>query len=454
MSWFPAEKSPDAGRNLPGHHSLHRGARQSGRVAKVRLLVLPAVILIVGGGVFLLQEEWGFGTEPEPPYDGYRYEAIGDSITFGLNFNFTVDAENRPSRTARAYQGWPDLLGEMLTKRTGVNTSVLNEGHPGDRLVRLVNERIPAIIKVRRHADAALVLIGTIDSNDFNSTPSGEGCQRGACDGTYKGELLEVVSKLRKRGRESIHIALIPPVWGPDSDSLYTNAVAIDAERNLRIKEYNRVITNEIVAIPGVKLGPDFFSCFLSADINRFSLFYDHLHPNALGNLVMATLWLNAIVDDSVGSGIDQCPSPVYILESLDSYRHGHKQNLLVEGDSYYVDESFALTNVPDELSDGIWVLQANADRENRDPGFLSFDAGVRPVTVYVAYDPAGDPPTSASHRFAPHALSSDLAVSDQSVGAFAIVRATDVTGPVIIGGNKSGDSPLPQQGYIVIVVP
>lgn len=452
MSWFRSEKRSEGARFLPDHNSLE--SFQRGRVPDPRALVLLVVILLIGVAYLFRDSGWGFDANSDAPYEGIRYEAIGDSITFGLKFNFTVDNLNHPAITNAVYQGWPELLGDMLSERTGVVTSVINEGHPGDRLIRVLDERIPVMFRKRRHADAALLLIGTNDSSAFESTPSGAGCSGANCTGTLKGRLLRVIAKLHDHGRETVHVALIPPAWGPDPSSLFSDPLSSEAERNHRIIQYNQVIAREIATQPGVALGPDFFSCFLSSDNNRFSLFYDHLHPNALGNLVMATLWRDAVTGNRLDSIADGCPSPVYILESLDPYRHGQKQNLLAEGDPYYLDESFTLINIPDELVNGIWVLQANADRDNRDEEFLSFDAGNRPVTVYVAYDPAGVPPVSPSHSFLPFTLSAGLAVSDPSVKSFSVVRAVDVTGTVSIGGNKSGASKEPQQGFVVIVVP
>jgi len=112
------------------------------------------------------------------------------------------------------------------------------------------------------------------------------------------------------------------------------------------------------------------------------------------------------------------------------------------------------LTNIPSELTDGIWVSQANADRDNDDASFLNFDSGESPVTVYIAYDPAGSPPLASNHEFTSITLSSDLTTSDPSLKTFSIVQASGVTGMVSIGGNRSGPGSGPQQGYVVIVVP
>jgi hypothetical protein len=111
---------------------------------------------------------------------------------------------------------------------------------------------------------------------------------------------------------------------------------------------------------------------------------------------------------------------------------------------------------VPDELADGIWVSQANADNANATADYMSFDVGTAAVTVYVAYDPAGAPPaliTVPPTVFAPVALSSNLTVSDAAVGTFSLVEATNVTGTVTIGGTMSGGGAA-SQGYLVVVVP
>jgi len=82
------------------------------------------------------------------------------------------------------------------------------------------------------------------------------------------------------------------------------------------------------------------------------------------------------------------------------------------------------------------------------------YDVGQAPVTVYIAYDPAGSPPLSSSHTFDNVTLSSDLNVSDPAVETFRIIRATNVSGMVSIGGNQSAAAAAPQQAYVVIVVP
>jgi len=207
--------------------------------------------------------------------------------------------------------------------------------------------------------------------------------------------------------------------------------------------------------MPDVMLGPDLFNCFLTGTVDRFSLFEDSLHMNSLGYAMVAALWHDAITAGPVIPPMDPCPAPIYILDGLDGYTHGLKQNLLEEGDEYYTDTGFSLTNVPSELADGIWITQANADNADASLDFMTFDVGTAPVTVYIAHDPAGGPPLEATlHGFAGTALSTNLTTDDGSVGTFAIVEATNVTGPVTLGGTMSDGSGIARQGYLVIVVP
>jgi len=343
----------------------------------------------------------------------------------------------------------------MLAEKTGTRIEIFNNGYPGDRVGEFRIERMPELIDAGNRSSRALLLIGTNDSNDFHPTPSGRGCTTVACADTYNGMMRSIIQSLGEAGRETIYVGTLPPVWGSRLDLPYADPLDLSAaSRNARIVEFNDVIIRELLALPGVESGPDFFSCFLTPTINRFSLFKDTLHPNALGYVFMAALWRDTITGVSAAAPLEACPAPIYILESLDPYKHGHKQNLLDVGSAYYTDDSFVLDEIPSELADGIWVTQANADRNNRDEDFLSFDVGQIPVSVYIAHDPGGTPPLSPTHEFRPVVLATDLIVSDPKVVAFSLVRAVGVTGTVSIGGNRSGFAAPPQHSYVVVVVP
>ncbi len=373
----------------------------------------------------------------------HRYDALGNSITRGIGDNYSGDNLNLIDQRTLGVSGWPALLGDLLTEATGVPNLVANEGIPGDRASDTQVQRLFSIIERHPTSNRALVMLGTNDSNDFNTTSTND----------LVAEIQSIVDTLLSNGRDIVYLSQLPPAWGANLSTPYSDPLDPSASRNQTVMAYNSAM-QAMLPQQGLLPGPDLFSCFLTSTVNRFSLFADSLHPNALGHAMIAALWRDAIVNGPVSPPVDLCPAPIYILESLDPYAFGHKQNLLEAGDQYYTDEAFTLTSVPGELADGIWVMQANVNNLNADASYLNFNAGASPVTVYIAFDPAGNAPTSSTHSFSPIGLSSALAVSDPAVGTFSIVRATGVTGTVSIGGNKSGGSPAAQQAYLVIVVP
>ena len=382
---------------------------------------------------------------------GYQphFDAIGDSITRGDPIRFALGADGSVVPSELEYQGWPEVLGASLAGDLAAGHPVHNLGEPGAKVETLANKYRRAWFNTDERADV-LLLIGTNDSNPSISTPSGYQCVDEACEGTYLAEFERLVRNLLSQGRKTVYVASLPPIWGTTKREIFNDPLSESATRNRLVAEYNRVLSEKILSIPGVRPGPDFFSCFLTPEVNRFSLFRDALHPNTLGQVVMAAVWRSFLA----GTQDDPCRIPIYIVESLDSHRYGHKQNMLSRGDRYYVDEEHVLENIPDELAAGIWITPANAYRNKSDYDYLVFDAGRNPVTVYIAFDAAGGPPISTSHRFAPVALSSRLEVSDNTVVTFEVVMANDVVGRVQIGGPDSSRGEVRQQSYLVIVVP
>ena len=393
------------------------------------------------------------------PGVGDRWDAVGDSLTLGLYDNFARDNLNLTDRKTISTRGWTGPLSDMLTTTLGQPNLVGNEGISGDRSWQARILRLTSILERNSvpKSSRALVLLGTNDSNIGNPEPSGLGCVGAACDGTYKGYMTDIIQQLQGASRDTVYLGILPPVFGDNTDTVYATQLLPGNGRQQNVLEYNQVIINELSTIPGVVLGPDLFNCFLTGTVDRFSLFEDSLHMNSLGYAMVAALWHDAITAGPVLPPMDPCPAPIYVLDGLDPYTHGLKQNLLEAGDEYYTDAGFTFTNVPAELADGVWVVQENADNGNTDASFMSFDVGAVGVTVYIAYDPAGGPPLEATlHGFAPPGgpLSSDLTTDDGSVDTFAIVEATGVTGIVTLGGTMSDGSGIARQGYVVIVVP
>lgn len=392
---------------------------------------------------------------------GDRWDAIGDSLTLGLYDNFARDNLNLTDRKTISTRGWTGPLSDMLTTTRGQPNLVGNEGISGDRSWEARILRLSSILERNSvpKSNRALVLLGTNDSNATNPVASGLGCVGAACDNTYKGFMMDIVQQLQGAGRDTVYVGILPPVFGDSTNTVYAAQLDPGNARQQNVIEYNQVITTELSTMPNVVLGPDLFNCFLTAGNDRFSLFEDSLHMNSLGYAMVAALWHDAITAGPVLPPMDPCPAPIFILEGLDPYTHDLKQNLLEEGDEYYTDSAFTLTNVPSELEDAVWITPENADNTNADASFMSFDVGAAPVTVYIAYDPAGGaggPPVEATaHGFAALGapLSSNLTTSDGSVGTFSLVEATGVTGVVTLGGTVS-DGGAARQGYLVIVVP
>lgn len=382
---------------------------------------------------------------------GDRYEAIGDSLTLGLRDNFARDNLNLTDRKTISASGWSGPLSDMLTTSQGAPNLVANEGISGDRASEIRIQRLASMMERNRRpvSNRTLLMLGTNDAViNGGSTPA-----------QYENNMTQIINTVLGAGRDTVYVAIIPPVFANNSNNPpYTDPLDFDpmsptyAERNANIDGFNQVVINTLAPMANVELGPDLFSCFLSPTVNRYSLFEDALHMNGLGYAFVAGLWHDVIQNGPPTPGA-ACPSPIFILEGLDPYTHELKQNLLEEDDPYYRDEAFVLTNVPPELADGVWVSQNNADRTNTDASFMSFDVGANPVTVYIAYDNAGGPPTS-SLAFVASALSENLTVDDPAVQTFTVVESAGVTGVVTIGGTDSDLTGTPRQAYVVIVVP
>jgi len=416
-----------------------------------------ALAAIVDGGGPILNRDRNIDVYLGMSGFGDRYEAIGDSLTLGLRDRFARDNLNLPSpdpdRKTISASGWSGPLSDMLTATNGAPNLVGNEGISGDRASEMRILHLASILERNRRpvSNRSLLMLGTNDAViNAAATPA-----------QYENNMTLIINSVLGSGRDTVYVAIVPPVFANNSNGPeYTMPLDFDpmsptyAERNANIDSYNQVVINNLVPMANVELGPDLFSCFLNdvPAVNRYSLFEDALHMNGLGYAFIAALWHDALAVGPPTPGA-ACPSPIFILENLDPYTHELKQNLLEEDDEYYRDEAFVLTNVPPELADGVWVSQNNADRTNTDAGFMSFDVGASPVTVYIAYDGAGGPPTS-SHVFAASALSEALTVDDPSVGTFTVIESAGATGVVTIGGTDSDMTGTARQAYVVIVVP
>jgi hypothetical protein len=233
-------------------------------------------------------------------------------------------------------------------------------------------------------------------------------------------------------------VGSVPPTF---QKSTFPNP--LNSERNLLIQRYNSVITSD--ELTGCDIGPDFFSFFLSPTYNRFSLFADGGHPNALGHAVMAYLWHNTLTGEELEPFILQGFEP----STIDPYL---KQNLLEVGDTYYVDEEYTLTNIPPELNGGIWIMTANSERFNMESDYLFFSVD-RNVEVYVGYDHgATAPPDWLKNNF--ESTGEVIGVTDPGTSVLDLYKAAFGLGTTItLGGNMAQGAAGASSSYVVIVV-
>ncbi|WP_213462605.1 GDSL-type esterase/lipase family protein [Thiocapsa sp.] len=374
---------------------------------------------------------------------------VGDSITNGTGDNYRSDNISALGRVV-AFRGYQAVLTDLLDITQPPQTNIVfNEGIPGDTSTNLTSLRISAIQARHPELETALVMIGTNDANRVLFTPSGLGCSGSSCTGTYKGNVQELVDKLRwsdyplntQPSGVTPVVALPPPAW--NSDTPWTSTV------NNRIRDYIRVIEEELV---GIVIGPNFFDFFMpSANTDYRSLFSDTLHPNGLGYYVMSYLWHEALNRDNPSALL---PLP-FVLQGLTVPSAPQaQQNLLEIGNPYQLDTDFRLVSVPSELDRGRWIMLPNADIGNSANGYLSFEVD-RDVDVYIAYDSAATalPPWLVS--FDP--TSATVVTSNPIAGSLRLYRKTvtaSSSAPVLItlGGN-TGSMTGANTNYVVIVV-
>jgi lysophospholipase L1-like esterase len=372
---------------------------------------------------------------------GDNYIAVGDSWTNGRGDNYSLDNISSNGKII-SLQGYEAHLSDLLTSTLSKPLTppdqypiiIFNEGIGGDESYDAAYSRIDSILDRHPTSNKVLVLLGVNDA----AVPvlSGLGCSGSGCSGTFKENMQVLVNRITGYGK-SVYVALVPPA--------FTSSNPLSSTRNLLIQEYNAVISdpNELGNIEPEH--PDLFSFFLSASVNRFSLFSDDIHLNALGYLVKTHLWHNAL------TGSTGLP---FILENLtpSTVTPFLKQNLIEAGDAYYVDESFTLNNIPSGLEDGRWIMTANGDKNNTTGTYLSFNAD-RSVTVYVAYDSgAAAPPGWLSDNF--HVTGTQLSTSNPDAPLMDLYESNSVmTGDISLGGNLADGASGALANYIVIVV-
>ena len=377
--------------------------------------------------------------------EGESVLTLGDSITSGREDNFRGDNVSADGRN-RSFQGAQPELNNLLTQTRGFPHTVVDEAVGGDDTIRLSTDRLTSMLDRNPDADTVLLFLGTNDADTSLPVPSGLGCSGTACDGTFKGNMQNIIDEVTAGGK-TIFIARTPPSFGSTSSSTPFTDPA-NTIRNDIIQEYNEVVENELT---NRNLGPDLFACFLGAE-NRFSLFSDNFHLNGLGNAVMAQLWHDLLTGASLPN--DPCTTlPRFVLSDLSqsTIPPFHQQNLIEVGNPYYVDSNFTVTGIPAGLGleSGVWVMTADGNANNTSNAFLTFDVD-RDVTVYVGYD---DRATALPTWLSSYTATGSQVASSRVVHDFDLFSQNFSAGTITLGGNLAAGALGAQANYIVIVV-
>lgn len=322
-----------------------------------------------------VSQEVSRDTNPFVGAQGDTHIAMGDSHTKGFGDDFATDGIAQDGWII-GFQGYEAPLRDLLASTLLYPVQVFNEGIGGDKSREASTRRIDSLLE--RHPDATHLLIqyGTNDANFSTPIPSGLGCSGAACNNTFYGYLQDVVDKANLAGLAPV-VATPPPVLG-DSGTGQIYSVPLTHPTNLTIQEYVQVINTQLT---GIRVGTDLYGFYGTATAStpsRSSVFMHNMHPNAFAYRINSQLWHNNLTSGTIEP---------YLLEDLQPVSAFYKQNLIEEGDLYYMDELYTVGSIPAILNDGIWIMTPNADRNSTASQLVVFDVGPSPVTVYVAYD-------------------------------------------------------------------
>ena len=375
---------------------------------------------------------------------GNNFVSVGDSITAGKSDN-TVEDNISTSEWVLSSQGYEAILTDLLSLEPEPSI-VHNNGVGGDKSSDLLNDRIPSVLTRHSEAGDVIVMIGTNDSGGTLFTPSGLGCSNSACNGTFKGNLQAVVNQINAAGKVAL-VALTPPKFGDQSTSTPYSNPGTHTKNLLISNGYNEVIRTELT---GHIIGPDTYNYFLETD-NRFYLFADNLHPNALGYIALAHLMANSITGGStlpfMATGLcvtlsqgSSCEAPML-----------YKQNVMESGNTLFIDQTHTLTgNIPGVLNNGRWIITADAHADQTNTDYLAFDIP-NSSSVYIAYDDAASSiPSWLSSAYIDTGLF--VTTDNPSASSLRLYRADNVVGTLVLAGADASTNGA-GSNYIVIVV-
>ncbi|MFC1479514.1 Ig-like domain-containing protein [Planctomycetota bacterium] len=140
-------------------------------------------------------------------------------------------------------------------------------------------------------------------------------------------------------------------------------------------------------------------------------------------------------------------------LEITSISRTGYVTAILGLGDQYYIDRSYTIADLPQELDGLTWIKTANNDKFNTAVDFLTFQVN-QEVTVYIGYDHRAFLNTPNLPAWMSDFTDTGLRISVTDGGASPLhVYEKKNTDPVItLGGNVQGGSTGAGSNYVIII--
>lgn len=129
-------------------------------------------------------------------------------------------------------------------------------------------------------------------------------------------------------------------------------------------------------------------------------------------------------------------------------------------GAIYYIDRTFAVLAMPEELEGATWIMTANDDKQSTGEDFLQFTVS-GPTVVWLARDSRGEEEKGGAP---PEWLSEDMdwerhpdmtiEVSDGNMGHFILWSKEFEAGEIVLGGNADPPASGQNSSYLVLLTP
>ena len=123
----------------------------------------------------------------------------------------------------------------------------------------------------------------------------------------------------------------------------------------------------------------------------------------------------------------------------------------LSTGETYFLDRTFTLTQMPPFLEGSLGIKTENDDKAVTSPVWITFEVDI-PVEVYIAYDTRAISLPVWMDGFTE--TGDVIGVSDQAQIAAVLYKKTYQPGGVVLGGNLTPPAAGAQSNYFVLVTP